>query len=49
MSDKKILITGIQGTIGSGIAKTLKNKGYYPIGLGRRHNESQYGLVCIVI
>ena len=27
MSDKKILITGIQGTIGSGIAKTLKNKG----------------------
>ncbi|MBJ64862.1 MAG: nucleoside-diphosphate sugar epimerase [Euryarchaeota archaeon] len=43
MSCKKILITGIQGTIGSGIAKTLKNKGYYPIGLGRRHNESQYG------
>ena len=43
MNNKKILITGIQGTIGSGIAANLIRKGYTPLGLGRRHSERQYG------
>ena len=43
MSNIKILITGIKGTIGSGISKALEAKGYLPLGLGRRHSENQYG------
>ena len=42
-NNKKILITGSQGTIGSGLVKTLTQKGYSVIGLGRRHSEDQYG------
>ena len=43
MKNKKILITGAQGTIGSGIKTVLEQKGYDVIGLGRRHAENQYG------
>ncbi len=43
MKNKKILITGVQGTIGSGLNKVLTQKGYSPVGLGRRHTENQYG------
>lgn len=42
-SNKKILITGSQGTIGSGLVNTLLKKGYTITGLGRRHSEDQYG------
>ena len=43
MNNKKVLITGVQGTIGSGIKSTFIKKGYTVIGLGRRHTENQYG------
>ena len=43
MKIKKILITGVQGTIGSGIQSNLRKKGYEVIGLGRRHSEDQHG------
>ena len=43
MKNKKILITGVQGTIGSGIKLKLEKEGYEVIGLGRRHTENQYG------
>ena len=42
-SNKKILVTGSQGTIGSGLVNTLLEKGYTITGLGRRHSENQYG------
>lgn len=42
-SKSKILITGSQGIIGSGLVKTLSEKGHSVIGLGRRHSENQYG------
>ena len=43
MKNKKVLITGVQGTIGSGIESNLLKKGYHVVGLGRRHSENQFG------
>ena len=37
----KILVTGGQGTIGSGVVKRLRSQGHHVVSLGRRHAHDQ--------
>lgn len=39
----KILITGIKGVVGSGLARHLKDKGHEVFGIGRRHAVGEVG------
>ena len=43
MSGSRILVTGGQGTVGSGLVKELRSRGYEVISLGRRHAHDQIG------
>lgn len=41
--NKKVLVTGGLGTVGSGIVKTLRDRGFHVISLGKRHERDEVG------